>query len=304
MSAGITKGWGVAIHGGAGSIPVEMPPGHRDACMAALAGVLDLGVQLLSAGTAAIDVAEQLVTGLEDESLFNAGRGSVFTAGGEHELEAAIMDGSTLECGAVAGLRTVRNPIRLARCIMDQTRHVLLAGTGAEEYAESLGMERVDPSWFDTDRRLAELEHYRAEPASMEQEGSTVGAVVRDAEGRLAAATSTGGMTGKMVGRIGDSPLIGCGTYADEGCAVSCTGKGEEFIRQVAAHKVALLAGSEGLGACGAVERVLHMMPDAAGGIIAIDQGGAPVALFSSRGMYRGRADSTGLFETLIHGEE
>ncbi len=304
MSAGITRDWGVAIHGGAGSIPVEMPPGRRDECMAALKGILDLGVQLLSAGTAAVDVAEQLVTGLEDEPLFNAGRGSVFNIDGEHELEAAIMDGSSLDCGAAAGLRTVRNPIRLARCIMDHTGHVMLAGSGAEEYAQSIGMERVDPSWFDTDRRLAELERYKAEPATLEQEGSTVGAVVRDVEGRLASATSTGGMTGKMAGRIGDSPLVGCGTYADEGCAVSCTGRGEDFVRHVAAHKVALLAGSGGLGARAAVERVLRMMPDAAGGIIAIDREGVPVALFSSRGMYRGRADSTGLFETLIHGEE
>lgn len=187
---------------------------------------------------------------------------------------------------------------------MDDTSHVMLAGDGAEEYARSIGMELVDPSWFDTDRRLGELERYKAEPASLEQEGSTVGAVVRDREGRLAAATSTGGMTGKMAGRIGDSPLIGCGTYADEGCAVSCTGRGEDFVRYVAAHKVALLAGPGGLGASTAVERVLHAMPVASGGIIAIDQEGVPVALFSSRGMYRGRADSTGLFETMIHGEE
>ena len=303
MSAGITRDWGVAIHGGAGSIPAEMPPGRRDECLSALAGVLELAVQLLSAGTAAVDVAEQLVTGLEDEPLFNAGRGSVFNIDGEHELEAAIMDGSTLECGAVAGLRTVRNPIRLARRIMDDTRHIMLAGAGAEEYAESLGLERVDPSWFDTDHRRAELERYRQKPALLEQEGSTVGAVARDSDGRLAAATSTGGMTGKMPGRIGDTPQIGSGTYADEGCAVSCTGHGEFFVRHVAAHEVAVLARSREFGAEGAVKHVLQAMPDSAGGIIAIDRESAPAALFSSPGMYRGRADSTGLFETLIHGE-
>ncbi|MBM44247.1 MAG: beta-aspartyl-peptidase [Phycisphaerae bacterium] len=298
-----SRGWGVAIHGGAGAIPADIPPARREACIISLTAILEHGAQLLSRGSHALDVVEELVIRLENEPLFNAGRGAVFTSAGEHELEAAIMDGSTLDCGAVAGIRTVRNPIRLARCVMQQTKHIMLAGAGAEEYAESIGLERVEPSWFDTDHRRAELERYTEAPALLEQEGSTVGAVVRDSAGRLAAATSTGGMTGKMPGRIGDTPLVGCGTYADGGCAVSCTGHGESFVRHVAAHEVAVLARSSGRGAEGAVEQVLEAMPDSVGGIIAIDRESAPVALFSSRGMYRGRADSTGLFETLIHGE-
>lgn len=304
MSIRNTEGWGVAIHGGAGAIPRDMPVERSEACRKALSRILENGVRDLSAGAAAIDVAEHLVSELEDEPLFNAGRGSVYSVEGKHELEAAIMDGSTLACGAVAGVRVVRNPIKLARCVMDRTRHVMLSGTGAEEFAAAMDLELVEPGWFDTQHRLAELDRFRAEPTAVGQEGSTVGAVVRDSAGHFSAATSTGGMTGKMAGRIGDSPLIGCGTYADAGCAVSCTGKGEEFMRHVAAHKVAMLAGSAGPGVSEAMKQVLHDMPDMVGGIIAIGRGEGPSAMFSSLGMYRGRADSNGLFETLIWGEE
>ena len=239
---------------------------------------------------------------LEDEPLFNAGRGAVFTSEGRHELEASIMDGATCRCGSVSNLVTVRNPVQLARLVLERTPHVMVAGDGAERFADAMGVERVDNRWFDTPHRLAEYERSRNfEPVL--QEGSTIGVVARDVDGRLAAATSTGGMTGKLPGRIGDTPLPGAGNWADGGCAVSCTGHGEEFIRHATALKISM-AVQAGEPLPDAADRLLAAMPPEAGGVIAIGPSGPPILPYTSKGMYRGAADGAGRSMVAIWDEE
>jgi beta-aspartyl-peptidase (threonine type) len=277
-----------------------MDPQREAACLEALRAILDQGRTDLAEGKSAVDVVESIAILLEDEPLFNAGKGAVFARNGTHELEASIMVGSTLECGAVSNLSTVQNPIRLARLVMEQTPHILLSGEGAESYADAMGVNRVDNTWFDTDHRRTELQRF-LDRDPVQQEGSTIGVVARDTKGNLAAATSTGGMTGKMPGRIGDTPMIGSGTYADGSCAVSCTGQGEEFIRHVIAHEVASQVRLGHLSVLEATMRVVHeQLPPGAGGVIAVGVDGVPVAVFNSLGMYRGLADSSGHFETAI----
>lgn len=284
--------WAIAIHGGAGAIPRDIGPEREAACRTALRSVLDRGARLLADGTSAFDAVEAVAMLLEDEPLFNAGRGAVFTADGRHELEASIMDGDTGRCGSVSNLVTVRNPVQLARLVLEQTPHVMVSGDGAERFADSMEVERVDNRWFDTPHRLAEFERIgNFEP--MLQEGSTIGVVARDIGGRLAAATSTGGMTGKLPGRVGDTPLPGAGNWADGGCAVSCTGHGEEFIRHATALRISMAVQGGGRLA-DAVDDALATMPPESGGVIAIGPSGPPVLSFTSKGMYRGAADGTG----------
>ena len=206
---------------------------------------------------------------------------------------------STLGCGAVAGLRTVRNPIHLARMVMERTGHILLCGDGAEALADEIGVERVDPSWFDTDRRRSELDRFLSHEV-VEQEGSTIGVVACDMHGQLAAATSTGGMTGKLPGRIGDTPLLGAGNYANGTCAVSCTGRGEEFIRHGVARAIAARVDYAQVALEEAVDNAIDELDPGTGGVIAIGLDGIPIAVFNSPGMYRGLADATGRFETAI----
>ena len=291
--------WAIALHGGAGAISRELAPEREQACRHALKTVLETGKSRLEQGASALDVVEAVAMLLEDEPMFNAGRGAVFTSEGTHELESSIMDGSTLQCGATSNLVTVRNPIQLARLVMECTPHILLSGAGAERFADEMNVERVDNDWFDTSHRRLEYERFRTRQP-VEQEGSTIGVVARDVEGRLAAATSTGGMTGKMPGRIGDTPLPGAGTWADGHCAVSCTGQGEEFIRHAVGHDVSSGMRWGMLPLYESVEQAVAALPPAAGGGIGVGQEGARVAIYNSMGMYRGLADAAGLFEIAI----
>ncbi len=296
----------IAIHGGAGVIGRDTPEEERRAYVAGLEKALREGRDRLARGESALDAAEAAVRVLEDDPHFNAGKGAVFTEDGRHELDASIMDGRTLACGAVAAVRTVKNPISLARLVMERTPHVLLIGDGADQFGASMGVERVDPSYFDTEhrRRALEkfLEEHKRKDAVPEKSRGTVGCVALDTHGNLAAATSTGGMTGKRFGRVGDSPIIGAGTYADNAtCAVSCTGTGEEFIRHVAAYEVSALMRHRALSVEQAAHAVVfeRLKPDD-GGLIAVSHTGEIAMPFSTLGMFRGAADSTGRFEVAI----
>lgn len=293
--------WALAIHGGAGTIPRDIPPERAAAYRAALARALALGAAALEAGEPALDVVEEVVRLMEDEPLFNAGKGAVFTALGTHELDAAIMDGRDLSAGAVAAVRTVRNPISLARLVMTDTPHVLLVGEGAEEFASEKGVERVDNSWFDTPERRAAWERDRA-PA---EDRDTVGAAARDVHGHLAAATSTGGTSNKRWGRVGDVPILGAGTYADDRtAALSATGKGEEFIRHGVTRAISARMELAGESLAEAARVLIHqVLRKDDGGVIGVDRHGAIVLDFNSAGMYRGAADATGRFEVGIWDE-
>jgi beta-aspartyl-peptidase (threonine type) len=228
----------------------------------------------------------------------------VFHHEGGHELDASIMSGADLSCGAVAGVTRVRNPISLARRVMERTPHVLLSGPGADTFAETEGVELVGPPYFRTDHRWRQLQEALAASASLPAGGGTVGAVALDRRGDLAAGTSTGGLTNKMRGRIGDSPIVGAGTYAQNGvCAVSGTGRGEEFIRHGVARTIALLVEREGLALAPAARHVVHeRLRPGDGGVVAVGVGadGAIVLEFNTAGMYRGAADASGRFETHV----
>jgi beta-aspartyl-peptidase (threonine type) len=247
---------------------------------------------VLASGGAALDAVVAAVVSLEEDPLFNAGRGAVLTSDGTVELVAAVMDGRTREGGAVAGARTVRNPVRLARAVMESTPHVLLVGEGAELLANERGLERVDPSFFVTDERLDQLARIRAEEKVKLDVYGTVGAVARDASGHLAAATSTGGMVNKRPGRVGDTPILGAGTFAwDRTCAVSGTGHGEPFVRLGAAARVSALMELAGLALAEAVRRVIQVeLPvlEGEGGLVAVDAAGDVALEFNSAGMFRG----------------
>jgi len=288
--------WALAIHGGAGTPPRDMPEERRRAYRESLASVLGDGRDRLAAGQSAVDVVEALILRFEDDPLFNAGKGAVFNAEERHDLDAAIMDGSTLACGAVAGLTTVRHPIALARRVMERTGHVFLAGAGAEHFADEAGVERVPNEWFSTPERLEQLRKRQAEGKF-----GTVGVVALDREGRLAAGTSSGGLTNKKWGRIGDVPVIGAGTYADGRVAVSCTGKGEEFIRHGVARELAALVRYDhrSLAEAGKILMEERLRPGD-GGLIAVDAEGRILLVYNTAGMFRGAADPSGRFEVAI----
>ncbi len=295
--------YALVIHGGAGTIRREnMPPDKEAEYMAALNQALDIGEQLLQNGAPATDVVEAVVVFLEDTPLFNAGKGSVFTNDGRNELDASFMNGATREAGAVAGVTVVKNPIRLARAIMDKSPHVMLAGRGAELFAIEQGLDTVPPDYFYTQERWESLQ--RAKERENKSSGAnfpptdskfgTVGCVALDKNGHLAAGTSTGGMTNKRHGRIGDAPIIGAGCYADDAsCGVSATGHGEYFIRYTVAKDIAALVEYKGLSLAEAADLVIHQKLKAAGGeggVIAIDKHGRIAMPFNSDGMYRGYA--------------
>jgi L-asparaginase / beta-aspartyl-peptidase len=299
----------IAIHGGAGVINrAALSAAAEQSYREDLARALDAGYAVLAAGGSSMDAAIVAVKILEDSPLFNAGRGAVFNSEGVNELDASVMDGATLRAGAVAGLRHVRNPIDLARMVMERSSHVLLSGAGAEEFALEHGVELVPRSWFHTDRRWQQLEHARrGERLSAAEIGyyGTVGAVALDAAGNLAAATSTGGMTNKRWGRVGDSPIIGAGTYADNGsCAVSATGSGEFFIRGVIAHEVSALMKYRGLSVAEAAReaiqgRLAGLGGD--GGVIVVDKDGNIAMEFNTEGMFRGARDARSRREIAIY---
>ncbi|MDA8020652.1 MAG: isoaspartyl peptidase/L-asparaginase [Thermoanaerobaculia bacterium] len=300
----IVAEWALAIHGGAGTIDRDTDAETRSAYIAALSEALSHGKAQLESGASALDVVEEVVRILEDAPQFNAGKGAVFNAAGKNELDAAIMDGRDLSCGAVAGLRTVRNPITLARHVMTDTGHVLLMGDGAEAFADEVGVERADDEYFYTEHRWQQWQKKLANDDQGKM--GTVGAVARDKNGDLAAATSTGGLTGKKWGRVGDVPVIGAGTFADNRTvAVSGTGKGEEFIRHSVANSVSTLVAYEGLGVEEAANRVVHgVLAEGDGGLIAVGHDGAIALVFNSQGMFRGAADSNGRFDVAIWEEE
>jgi len=288
--------FGLAIHGGAGTLPRAEAGGEKElSYRAGLAAALEAGYAVLQARGTGLDAVTRAVMVLEDNPLFNAGRGAVFSLDGHNELDAAIMDGSTLEAGAVCGVTHIRNPIELARTVMEHSEYVMLAGAGAEEFALSRGFSLVPRSYFYTPERWSQLERIRGGDAGLSaltiSHVGTVGAVALDADGRLAAATSTGGMTGKRYGRIGDSPIIGAGTYADNrSCAVSATGHGEVFIRAAVAHDICSRMRFGGRTLNEAVrEVVLEELPGlrGEGGVIAIDARGEIAMEFNSEGMFR-----------------
>ncbi len=304
----------LAIHGGAGTIASDAM--DHDATAAHHAGLrkaLRAGFAVLSAGGAALDAVCAAVTALEDDPLFNAARGAVFTSAGRLEMDAAVMDGRDRTCGAVAGICGPQNPILAARAVMEASGPVMLAGRGAEDFARAAGLAFQPEAYFETVRRRDALGRELARRAagapdtrSDADRHGTVGAVARDAAGHLAAGTSTGGMTGKMPGRIGDTPIIGAGTFADNArCAVSCTGTGEVFIRFTAASEIAarLRYGGQGLeqAAGDVVAELLTHGGD--GGLIALGRAGAPVLPFNSNGMYRGWVTADGVMKTAIHRE-
>ncbi len=306
------------IHGGAGSIVRGKMSVQRECeYKEALAEALLRGYNILSSGGSSVDAVEQVVMAMEDCPLFNAGRGSVYTSDGRQEMDAAIMDGSTLKAGSVAGLHLVKNPITAARKVMEHSRHVMLSSEGAELFAGEHGIEMVPASYFYNDARLKQLEAVKnagavqgdnINPFSLEfsdDKFGTVGAVALDQHGNLAAATSTGGMTNKKYGRIGDSPIIGAGTYAsNKTCAISCTGHGEYFIRAVAAYDIAaqMQYGKVSLDtACNEV--VMKKLRDAGGqgGVIGVDAAGKIALVFNTSGMYRGFVREDGKINTAIY---
>jgi beta-aspartyl-peptidase (threonine type) len=297
----------IAVHGGAGTLsPADLTPDSDRAFRAGLERALRAGHAVLVDGGTSLDAVVAAVRVLEDDPLFNAGRGAVLAANGQHELDASVMDGRDLRAGAVTGVRHVKSPIELARLVMERSPHVMLAGAGAEEFALEQGLAPVPNAHFATERRRRELDrllHGEIE-AGRESLMGTVGAVARDVQGNLAAATSTGGMTGKKWGRVGDSPIIGAGTYAaNDCCAVSATGHGEFFIRAAVAHEIASLIRYRGLDVEAAADEVVMrqlVRLGGSGGVIAVGRDGRVAMPFNSEGMLRGAMDSSGRLVTAL----
>jgi len=299
--------WALAIHGGAGVIPKDMAEERKQEYFDALEAALGLGRDALERGETALDTVEAVIRFLEDDPKFNAGKGAVYTHEGTHELDAAIMDGRTLECGSVAAVKSIKNPIVLARRVMERSPHVFLIGDGAEAFADDMGVERVSQDYYHTKRRREQLQRALDREADQgdehsPDEHSTVGAVALDRNGDLAAATSTGGLTNKRFGRVGDVPVIGAGTYANNRtCAVSGTGKGEQFIRHSVAHSISAAMEHAGLSLEEAARQVIHeRLQPGDGGVIAVGRDGSIAWVFNSEGMFRGAADADGRFEVAI----
>jgi beta-aspartyl-peptidase (threonine type) len=325
LSQSRRRQWSIAIHGGAGVIHRGGLSGEQErAYRQALGRIVQGGAAVLRGGGAALDAVEAAVRALEDDPLFNAGTGSVFTAEGRIEMDASIMDGASLRAGAVAGLTRFRNPVSVARAVMERSEHVFLTGPGAEAFAQAAGAEPVDPARLRTAHRWAALERALTKrdlpvpprPPMTEagvlghNEGKfgTVGAVARDAAGNVAAATSTGGTTAKRYGRVGDSPIIGAGTYASNAAgAISATGDGEYFIRLCVARDIAALVEYRGLGiqaACDAVIREKLSALGGEGGVIAVAPDGQVAWSFNSQGMYRARLVDGADAVVGLYGEE
>lgn len=288
----------LAIHGGAGTIdPNKMTPAKEVAYRTGLMNALQAGEKILASGGSSLDAVEAAVIALENDALFNAGRGSVFTHDGKHEMDASLMRGDTLEAGAVAGVRGVQNPITLARAIMEKSEHVMLCRDGAEAFAKSIDLPFQDEEYFFDAFRHEQWQQALKENVIQldhadDKKFGTVGAVALDSHGNLAAATSTGGMTNKRWGRAGDSPIIGAGTYANnQTCAISCTGHGEFFIRAVVAYDISCLMEYKGMSlqqACDFVVKDKLVKLGGEGGLIAADVHGNLILPFNSSGMYRG----------------
>ncbi|KAF3628867.1 Isoaspartyl peptidase/L-asparaginase [Capsicum chinense] len=313
-------GWAIALHGGAGDIPKDLPPELREPREACLRYCLKMGIDALKAQKSPLDVVELVVRELENNPYFNAGRGSVLTSNGIVEMEACIMDGITKNCGAVSGLTTVVNAISLARLVMEKTPHIYLAFEGAEAFAREQGVETIDSSHFVTPRNIERLKQakeankvqvdYNTRPIpkddkppapSGDSQLGTVGCVAVDSYGHLATATSTGGLVNKMVGRIGDTPIIGAGTYANKLCAVSATGQGEAIIRATVARDVAALMEYKGLSLKEAADYVIEeSAPRGTTGLIAVSATGEVTMPFNTTGMFRACATEDGHSELAI----
>lgn len=300
--------FGIVIHGGAGGITREGYTPEQDAAYReALTGALRAGYEILKNGGSSLDAVEAAIRIMEDDSLFNAGRGAVFTSDVTNELDASIMDGNTLNAGAVAGVKRIKNPISLARLVMDESRHVMMAREGAETFGEQHGVEIVSEDYFFTERRRQALQQAQEREAA-DESGGTVGAAALDKNGNLAAGTSTGGMTNKRFGRIGDSPVIGAGTYANnKTCAVSATGHGEYFIRSVVTYDISAKMEYKGMSLKDAAHRVImEKLPDLGGrgGIISIDRYGNVAMPFTTAGMHRGYVLDDGEIVVKLYGDE
>jgi beta-aspartyl-peptidase (threonine type) len=308
MTAGAQKAM-LVIHGGAGTITRgSMSPEMEAQYRAGLEQALKAGHAILAKGGTSLDAVEAAIRVMEDNPLFNAGKGAVFTHEGRNELDASIMDGRTKAAGSVAGVTIIRNPITAARAVMEKSKHVMMIGRGAELFATKMGLEIVDPSYFWTERRWKSLQNEllkEQQQQNPDKKFGTVGAVAVDANGNLAAGTSTGGMTNKQFGRVGDAPIIGAGTYADnESCAVSATGHGEFFIRWTVAYDIAALMKYRGLSVAEAANEVIHkkLAPvKGEGGVIALDAKGNFAMTFNSEGMYRGWIGEDGVATVEIY---
>ncbi len=295
----------IAVHGGAGTIlPEQLTPALEINYRAALERALKSGYEILKSNGSALDAVQAAVVVLEDEPLFNAGRGAVLTHEGKCEMDASIMDGATRKAGAVAGVCGIRNPVLLARTVMENSEHVMLCGNGAEDFARAHKLKFENEEYFLTEQRRQQwLSVKDTDKITMDHIGNnekkfgTVGAVALDSNGNLAAATSTGGMTNKRWGRIGDTPIIGSGTFADDTVAVSCTGHGEFYIRRVVAHEISALMRYKGISLQEACDEVVFnqlLKEGGEGGLIAIDKLGNSTLCFNTPGMYRGSIDAKG----------
>ncbi len=305
----------LVIHGGAGVVRADMTPADEAAVREVLALALRKGHEQLAAGKPALEAVTAAITVLEDDPHFNAGKGAVFTHDGKNELDSSLMDGATLKAGAVAGVHTVKNPILLARAVMEKSEHVMMVGPGAEIFAKEQGVTLVDPSYFRTEKRWQQLQKALKEEASGQahtdletaKHFGTVGAVALDQQGRLAAGTSTGGMTNKRYGRVGDSPIIGAGTYANATCAVSGTGWGEFYIRAAAAHdicaRMAYLKETPQQAGEAVINQVIPKLGGDGGAIVLAADGsiGTP---FNTEGMYRGWIGADGVPHVALYSDD
>ncbi len=306
----MTQNISIAIHGGAGTIlRSTMTAELQQQYESGLQQALDAGYEVLEAGGSSLDAVEAAVASLEDFPLFNAGKGAVFNHKGKHEMDACIMNGKTLEAGAVSGVNNIKNPVKLSRAVMEHSQHVLLYGDGAEEFAKLNGIAFENDAYFYTEQRYKQWQEAmledRVQLDHTEKKFGTVGAVALDKHGNLAAATSTGGMTNKKYGRIGDSPIPGAGTYANNNtCAISCTGHGELFIRSVVAYDISCLMEYKGLSLAEACDIVVHdklVKIGGEGGLVAVDSSGNISMPFNSEGMYRACRNNAGLSEIKIY---
>ncbi|ALT00404.1 isoaspartyl peptidase/L-asparaginase family protein [Lacimicrobium alkaliphilum] len=309
----------IVIHGGAGTINrANMSEEREQQYRAKLEQAIKAGHALLAQGASSLDATIAAIQVMEESELFNAGKGAVYTYEGAHELDASIMWGKNRQAGAVAGVKTIKSPIALARAVMEKSDHVMLSGRGAETFAESLGFEKVPNTYFDSDARFEQLQKAKetlkldktaqSDPLLLDYKFGTVGAVALDKNGNLAAATSTGGMTAKRWGRIGDSPVIGAGTFADnQSCAVSATGHGEYFIRYNVAADICARVAYQKVTAAQAADEVIHnvLKPvGGTGGVIVMDNKGNISQPFNTQGMYRASIDTQGKLSVGIYGEE
>ena len=304
--------WQLAIHGGAGVVePGSLTPEHEAAYRAGLNAALEAGARILRGGGSSLDAVEVAVRVLEDDPLFNAGKGAVFTAEGRNELDASIMDGRNRAAGAVAGVTRTKNPVSLARAVMEKSPHVMLVGAGADAFSLQMGLAQVDPGYFRTEERWQQYLRWRDKRASTASDRAhafgTVGAVALDSAGHLAAATSTGGTVGKRWDRVGDSPIIGAGTLAEDGaCAVSATGDGEFFIRASAARQLRDRLSWHGEKIQAAADSTIKDIGSLGGegGLIAVDAQGHVAFAMNSSGMYRGSIGATTPAKTAIYAKE